>query len=972
MKLKVTLCGGVCVFAMAAPAMAQHADDGKSATGGAVQTTSTAANRSESETLETVVITGSRIIRDGYNSPTPVTAATIEELEDTTPSSIPDALNKLPQFAGSAGGANAGSGAPTVYGGNYLNLRNFGIIRTLILLDGRRVTPTSQTGQVDVNILPQMLVQRVDVVTGGASAVYGSDAITGVVNFVLDKNYTGLKAVAQKGRSEYGDADSYRLGLAGGTSVTDRGHFIWSVERYDNEGIPRHEDRPWSASNPIYIGNGTQGSPFILVQNGRLANATFGGLVTDVKNGTTSVANSPLLNQQFLPNGTLGAFNAGTVVAAPSLSSGGEGGYFSDLTLTAPTTTNQGFGRFQYEFLTNLTAYVQATVAQTRLNGQRSANMNAIALTVPSTNPYLPTSTQTALGPNGSLTVNRLFRDLAYDSRQYQSINAWNYTVGLNGLLGKFNWDASFTDGQDSLHSVLTNNVNLPHLYAAADAVKDSSGNIVCRAGTTLYPGCVPLDALGVGNISPAAKAYIYQNTEWAAVQKLRDYEVNISGPIYNSWAGPISLALNAEYRTQSLDQTSNVDPLVPPSFTGINGAPTVTPSSTVYGYTVQGSNSGRNRVWETAVETVVPLLSDLPFAKSLEASGAIRYTDYSSSGVVHTWKYGATYQPINDVRFRWTESQDIRAPTLNDLYAPSSVSLVVFNDPVCVAKPATPATPTTPATPATVCSRQVKLTNSGNPNLVPEVARTTTIGVVYSPSFLPTFKISVDYYEINIDNAIGTIGGNTTGIAQECAASGGTSPVCAFIQRTSPTAFPVSLTSTGLNASQTSTEGVDVESSYNFQLNDIVRSAPGRISLRALYAYQPHLKQQAYATSTVSDGAGIGGLSSSRVTGNIDYAVGPVKVSWQARYNSSVRKTGNVTVFYADPHLPGIWYHDLGLNYTFKAIQAFLTVSNAFNQPPRISPTTNFSNSPGFGSPTPGGDDLVGRFYTAGVRIRL
>src|SRR6267154_2219975 len=201
MKLKVTLCGGVCVFAMASPAMAQHVGDDKPAANSAVQSTSTALNKGDLETLETVVITGSRIVRDGYNAPTPVTAATIDELEDTTPSSIPDALNKLPQFAGSATSSNAGSGATTVFGGNYLNLRSFGISRTLILLDGRRVPATSQTGQVDVNILPQMLVQRVDVVTGGASAVYGSDAVTGVVNFVLDRQFKGLKVVAQGGVS---------------------------------------------------------------------------------------------------------------------------------------------------------------------------------------------------------------------------------------------------------------------------------------------------------------------------------------------------------------------------------------------------------------------------------------------------------------------------------------------------------------------------------------------------------------------------------------------------------------------------------------------------------------------------------------------------------------------------------------------------------------------------------------------------
>ena len=192
-----------------------------------------------------IVVTGSRIVRNGNSAPTPVTVVSAEQLAATTPTNIPDALNKLPAFTGSrspntiATGTNPGTG-------NYLNLRAFGTQRTLILLDGRRVPPTSYDGTVNVDVLPQALMQRVDVVTGGASAVYGSDAVTGVVNFVLDKRFEGLKGVAQGGISSRNDDESWKVGLAGGISLFGgRGHLIGSVEHTDRQGIPSKFDRPY-------------------------------------------------------------------------------------------------------------------------------------------------------------------------------------------------------------------------------------------------------------------------------------------------------------------------------------------------------------------------------------------------------------------------------------------------------------------------------------------------------------------------------------------------------------------------------------------------------------------------------------------------------------------------------------------------------------------------------------------------------
>jgi iron complex outermembrane receptor protein len=351
-KLSIALCSGASLLAMATSALAQQSPAAPSAS-------------PAPDSVQTVVVTGSRIVRNGYAAPSPVTVATTAELAATTPSSIPDGLNKLPAFAGSsttAGTTNAvggsGGGVAVTFGGNYLNLRDMGAIRTLVLVDGRRVPPTSLNGQVDTNTLPDMLVQRVDVVTGGASAVYGSDAVTGVVNFILDKNFNGLKVFGQVGDSTYGDARSYRFGVAGGGEIMDRAHVIWSFEEYQNNGIDSHASRPWAANIPDYTGSGTVASPFTLVTNARLNNTTLGGLATS----------GPFAGQQFTSSGALAAFNAGAPTKTSSVNIGGDGAYYTGLNLVPPLTTEKGFGRFDYDVTSTVKAYLQFSDSESKID----------------------------------------------------------------------------------------------------------------------------------------------------------------------------------------------------------------------------------------------------------------------------------------------------------------------------------------------------------------------------------------------------------------------------------------------------------------------------------------------------------------------------------------------------------------------------------------------------------------------------
>ncbi|HTK35067.1 MAG TPA: TonB-dependent receptor [Caulobacteraceae bacterium] len=905
--------------------------------------------------VESVVVTATRIQTNGYTQPTPVTVAPVAQLMQTTPSTISDALNKLPEFNGSSGNAgNSASGGPsTVYTGNFLNLRNMGAIRTLILLDGHRVPATAVSGVTDVNTLPQALVQRVDVVTGGASAVYGSDAVTGVVNFVLDTRYTGLKMQVQDGISEKGDVPSFKFNVAAGAKVFDRGHFIFSAEHNQNAGLKRAGDRAITNQQIVMLGAGTAASPYVLASGARISTSSLGGVVTA----------GPLAGQQFVGTGTLAPFNPGTPTQNNGIAIGGDGSYIYDAALSSPQRSDQVFGRFQYDFDNDTTGYMQLSWSESGTSNYARNTNPDLALTIFSGNAYLPANAQAILTATNtpSFVLNRNPRDIMIVDNLFQTTTSTNFSTGLKGkALGKYNWDVNYTHGEARVRSRRQNNVNFANLYAALDAVKDPSGKIVCRVtltNPTLYPGCQPINMFGQLNESAAALDYIYQDTNFQILNKMDDASVSIAGDVLEAWAGPLSMAANFEYRQQSVAQTSTSVPGVP-DVTGIRlgKAPT-----TIWAHDLVAPQYGQNSVWEASGEAALPLVRDMTWVKRLDVSGALRYTKYSSSGPATTWKVGLNYQPFDDLRFRYTESRDIRAPTLSDLYSGQTVQNIVLNDP------------------HTGLSRATQLIGAGNRNLVPEVARTTTIGAVYRPEWIPRFQMSVDYYNIYIANAIGAIAGNNADVQRECEVSGGTSPLCDTLVRPLPFSdhsaanFPLYVKTTSLNVAETFTHGVDVEASYNFSLSQL--NLPGTIDLRLLYSYQPVMKTRSFPSSQVINAAGALGLSANRATLLAGYTAGPFNLNWQTRYQSGVKRTGNPLLIYADPELPSYTLNDVSVGYRFKAaghtLVASLAVNNVFDKQPRLSPNPNNTATPGAFGPNVLTDDIIGRYYTFGLRAQ-
>jgi iron complex outermembrane recepter protein len=924
--------------------------------------------------LKEVVVTGSRIVRNGNDAPTPVTVANVDELAANTPSNIPDALNKLPEFSASRGQATLGNGANPGQG-NYLNLRAFGINRTLILLDGRRVPATSFDGTINVDTLPQMLIQRVDVVTGGASAVYGSDAVTGVVNYVLDSKYQGLKGVLQGGISDYGDDKSWRVGLAGGTELFGgEGHIIASAEHYDSQGIPNKFDRPYGPGIYQEAGAGTAANPFHMIANGRLSNTSFGGLIVPVAASAGFQVPSSLLGLQFLPNSTTAPFNSGSPTGTTNLHSGGDGGYVQGNAAVAPLVSDQFFTRFQYELSDSVTAFAQAiyAISHNTYQGQNESRPynGSNSINIYSGNAYLPANVQDVMTANNTpyFGLGRYDGDFGNLIQLDTHNTAANGTVGLKGKFGAgWSWEAFYTHGEGKVRLDSRGNVNNERFYAAIDAVRDNSGNIVCRVTLTnpgLYPGCVPMDILGNGAPSQASINYILGDTWWQAVNTMDDAAANLTGRLGRTWAGPIALATGVEYRRNHLDETTSDDPSAPFVTTGLRGP--FTSGTQVWTRNVVAATHGSQDVKEANLELQIPLLvSDVPFAKSLDFDGAIRYTDYSTSGSVRTWKLGLNYQPFDDLRIRANRSRDIRAPSVYELFAGRTVSITGFTDL------------------HTSTGGFTNVLTQGNPSLKPEEANTSTVGFVYTPSWAPGMSLAVDYYNIEIGNAIAAVGGNNATVQQDCETSGGTSPLCALYIRPLPFSdrtaanYPTLIITQNLNIAQTSTHGVDLELGYKTSL------PVGMLDARLLTTYQPVLDTRTLPNSQVINLAGAASIGPGspapaklRATLNLTYGIDQYAINTEIRYLSSLRPSGDPTLVYTDPDIPSFVYVDLAVTRDFDVsghtVSPFLTIDNLFNKQPPLYASTAFTGNPGFFYPVPTGYDIVGRYYTLGVRVKF
>ena len=489
--------------------------------------------------VEEVVVTASRIDRAGFQAPTPTVQLTAEDLAVGARPNIAAALNDMPQFRATSGpqttGTNTGAGAAPV------DLRGLGINRTLVLVDGRRVSSEN-----DLNSIPTVLVKNVDIVTGGASAAWGSGAVAGVVNIGIDRYFTGGKLGAEYGISSFDDAEQVRFEGAWGRDFLDgRGHFVIGGEYLDNDGVVPKDSRP-NIGSWAQVSNGA--GAFVTVPDVGFANAAVGGLILSGVNA----------GRVFNPDGTLRAFDYGTVVGTNTV--GGEGPSNDDLSpLVTPQRRYSTMASATYEFSDSLR--LTADVRHSRMWNDYIwfGDHNRGNLTININNAFLPAAVRAQMQAAGqtSFTMGRFNSDLSYSTIDFERVNT-QATLALDGEFGDvWRWGAYYSHGE------YENNIDTPGFllrteYAqAVDSVISPAGQAVCRVTlTNANSGCVPINLFGEGAPSQAAIDYVTGTPQQRTTTKLDVAGIDLRGEPFSLPAGDVSIAVGLEARKEQVVQT--------------------------------------------------------------------------------------------------------------------------------------------------------------------------------------------------------------------------------------------------------------------------------------------------------------------------------------------------------------------------------------------------------------------------------
>lgn len=932
-----------------------------------------------------IVVTGSRIARDGFSAPTPVSVISAKELETEAPANVADFVNTLPSVRGSSTASNSsGSLSNGLAGIASVNLRALGANRTLVLFDGQRSVASATNGVVDVNTFPQGLIERIEVVTGGASSAYGSDAVSGVINFILDRDFQGIKGDYEYGVTTYGDGPNHKVSVTAGTSFADgRGHIVLSGEAFTQKG--QHTiDRDWNQAgffqidNPAYVpGNGL---PARLVQGGiGTSQFTPGGLISagpfrGTYFGTIGAGGASLNQLNF------GAVNGQWMVGGDYQIT--RVGHLGSNTLIPDENRSSLFGRVEYEVVDDTKLFLTGSYAHYEgLSYYQQTPSTGVTIQVaPSAanggliNAYLPQAfidrVNTYNATPGNTRVNTVAIGTSNAGIPAQGSNntrdVWRVVGGAEGSFGLFGrewtWDAYLQHSQAEVDEQLINTWNTSRLALATDAVRAPAGNalgvaagtIVCRSTlTNRNNGCVPINRIGVGGVSAEAIDYIFNGGDQPLRTQTLEQTVSAlnfsTRNLFENWQGPVSIAFGAEARREA------VSGVVDPQFS----------SGWIYGnYLV---TDGQYSVYEGYVETVVPLFA------GADLNGAFRVTNYSTSGSVTTWKVGLTWQPIQDVRLRGTVSRDIRAPNLGELFAPGTARTNTVNVPL--------------ASGAQRADQFLEQT-VGNPQLDPEKAKTYGAGVVFTPTFLSGFAASVDYYNIDLSGAISNYTAQTTvNLCYEQAVQAACDNITTAAGQgvVTPGSPITGIRLIPFNFVGIKTEGLDFEASYRRPVGS------GSVTLRALATHYLSLyTDNGVDFPTQAAGQNSGSVPDWTYRFTAQYDQGPFGAQVTARglsdgvYDNNfiecqtgcpVSTVQNRTI--NNNKIAGAMYIDLAANYSFEVqdvgFQAFLSIRNLFDVDPVLvgnGPTGN--NTPAYPQTNRNLYDVLGRVYRVGLRFNF
>jgi outer membrane receptor protein involved in Fe transport len=946
---------------------------------------------------ETIIITGSRITTPNFTAPTPVQAIDAEQIAANAQPNIFTTVAQLPSLQGSTGVTVGNfSTSSGTQGLSAFALRGLGTTRTLTLLDGQRVVPANVNGTPDISLFPQLLVKRVDVVNGGASASYGSDAVGGVVNFITDTRFQGLKGNLQAGISAYDDNKQLLAQLAFGTSFLDDRLHVQVSGEYDTEdgiaaggfGEEMAAGRNWfrtttfldtgvttAGGGPQYnVGDHAQAFQYTkygLITSGPLQGTAFNAAAQPFNfvygTNVAGVQGVPLKNSA----GSVANCYVGFCVGGDLSGNVGIG-----TTLQTPIERFNGYGRVAYEFADDQEYYVTLNVARIETSNQPNPGGNKAGLTLQCANPFVPASIQalcttnniTSFGYGTSMAL--LPRNILVSPtrQQYRIVSGVKGKVAVGGT--DWNYDGYYEHGENITDIKVTDIMLNPRFNVAIQAVT-VSGQTVCSNTTARANGCVPLNIIGGATPSAAALAYLtpaagpYQHTR----QTQNVASLNVSGEPLALPGGPVSVAFGGEWRQEYYKVTG--DP-----YSNGNGAATG-PEAALYPVDPVLSTGGNNwfagnyrsgggkyTVYEGYLEVNIPLFDTEALGK-LNVNPAARVTHYSTSGTVTTWKVGGNWDtPVDGLRLRGVVSRDIRAPNLSELFAAgSSTNLPNFTNPF-----------TTPPT-----SVNVLQISTGNPLLTPEKADSYSFGAVLSrPQWAPGLSLSFDYYSIKIKDVVQSL--SAAQVVNFC--KDGTLTNCTgLFYLDGPGGAGNFVKTQVFNFASLSTKGFDIEASY--QISDPF-GVKGKLTLRTLATRVIEVISNSGIPGTVStDSAGVNAGSSPdwKILSTQSFNAGSWRVSVQQRWFSDgvfsnafvVCQTGcpvstsqNRTI--NRNTMPGALYIDLaGSVDVRKGIEIFGKIDNLFNKDPIPSPQTNTGIDV-----NPALYDTIGRMYRVGVRFNF
>jgi outer membrane receptor protein involved in Fe transport len=968
--------------------------------------------------FEPIVVTGSRISRRDYQSDSPIVTIDESTLAAAGQPTLDRAIGEMPQFAAAQGMSEVGDvqGSTGFAGGQaYGDLRGLGPNRALVLMDGRRMMPSNPNGSVDLNTIPMSMIENVEVITGGASSTYGSDAIAGVLNFKLRDHFSGAEVSYQHGETTHGDgATEHASALLGGNFADDRGNAVLAIE-YSERGVVHGADRPFFA-NIRQLARPPEG----ILPAGTFGTAPTIGAVNSVLAGypgTTPIAGSGAYN------GSLGVNTDGTIftdLAAPNcvqnyrglgklkgVNIGADcsqvqvalGQYFA---IQVPLTKYNVLARTTYKLNDNVSAYMQFSFMESTARDETAGGSTGPGkeLYIPLNNPYVvnnpglqtilasrPVDPSNPSALTQPLVLTKLL-SMSGDRIQSYKYDVYQAVAGLKGDIPipgtDLTWDVYSSYGSTQFTNLQQNDSS----KAALATILDGTANFQGSGGSCVGFAWNPL---GSNPLSAGCREYVTRENNNLNTITQKNVEGTLQGKIIPLPAGDLRFAFGGDYRGSSFDYHPDSGLINNDSFS----------------YDTTVATSGTQNVREVFAELLVPVLKDLPLIEELSLDLGARRSDYDGFGGVNTWKADMNWKPVSTVSVRGGYARAIRAPSLGELFAPTVTgNLNIGSGPAAGDPCATGSSFRTGASAAQVaalCQAQgvpaalypnytygvdsVHGTSGGNPNLTPETADTYSIGTVWNPHFssdlMHRFQVSVDYYHIAISNAVGSLA--LTDILPRCFNSDGisnptysaTNIYCSQITRDRSTGNIVLGHEGLLNLASYKTDGIDTEIDWSFGLGALgLSDSAGTFRLNSMINYTHTFDVSALPGSPVLDYAGsIGNTQVSpemahphwKANTAFGYLIGPVTTTLHWRYIAAMKHQDVVV----DPTstTPGVGtynYFDFDAHWAVvEHLELTAGLTNIGNKnPPFVSGQPLTTDTATY--------DIIGRTYYVGFKSKF